>query len=95
VIEGAVGVFRRGPGFPAKLWLKQMGVALAGERGLVGAVLFEAIEVLQEEKPGRLLGVVEFGGATGFLAEDVVDVSKGLFEQGCGVHPPKVRGQRV
>ena len=48
----------------------------------VGLVLFEAVEVFEEEEPGGLLGVVEFGGAAGFFPEDVVDVFEGLFEHG-------------
>ena len=43
---------------------------------------FEAVEVFQEQQPGGLLGVVEFGGAAGFFAEDVVDVFEGLFKHG-------------
>lgn len=47
-----------------------------------GAVGFEAVEVFQKEQPRRLLGVIEFGRATGFLAENVVNVSEGLFKHG-------------
>lgn len=36
--------------------------------------------VLEEEESGGLLGVVEFGGTAGFLAEGVVDVAEGFFE---------------
>src|ERR1017187_8246294 len=42
--------------------------------------LFEGVEVLEEEEPGGLFCVVEFGGAAGFFPEDVVDVFEGLFE---------------
>ena len=46
----------------------------------VAFVVFEGVEVFQEEEPGSLLGVIEFAGATGVLPEDVVDVFKGLFK---------------
>ena len=52
------------------------------ERGFIGAVLLQAVEVFQEEEPGSLLGVVQFGGATGLFPENVVDVFEGLFEHG-------------
>jgi hypothetical protein len=38
------------------------------------------VEVFQEEHPGGLLGVIQLSGATGFFAEDVVDVFEGLFK---------------
>jgi hypothetical protein len=44
-------------------------------------VLFEAIEVFQEEQPGGLLGVIQFTGATSVFPENVVNVAEGLFEQ--------------
>ena len=53
-----------------------------GAPGYGGSVLFKVFEIFQEEQPGGLLGVVEFGGASGFFAEDVVDVFEGLFEHG-------------
>jgi hypothetical protein len=39
-------------------------------------------EIFEKEEPGGLLGVVELGGAAGFLAENVVDVFEDLFEHG-------------
>jgi hypothetical protein len=82
VVELAGLVLRRGPGFPALRLFEDVGVFLALKLCLGGAVLFEAVEVFQEEEPGCLLGVVELGRATGFLAESVVDVSEGLLEHG-------------
>lgn len=52
------------------------------EGGFVGAVLFEAIEIFEEEEPGGLFGVVEFGGAARLLAENVVNVLEGLLKHG-------------
>ena len=43
-------------------------------------LLLQIIEIFEEEQPRGLLGVVELGGASGLLAEDIVDVSKSLFE---------------
>ena len=48
----------------------------------IGLVLLQPVEVFQEQQPGGLLGVVEFGGAAGLFPEDVVDVFEGLFKHG-------------
>jgi hypothetical protein len=39
-------------------------------------------------QPGSLLGVVEFSCAAGLLAEDVIDVLKGLLKHGVGGYEP-------
>jgi large subunit ribosomal protein L7/L12 len=57
-------------------------VGAAVELGLHRPVGFERVEVFQEQKPRRLLGIIELAGAAGVLPEDVVDVFKGLFEHG-------------
>ena len=69
VVDLAVLALGRGPGFPAVGLVEDEGVFLAFQRGLVGLVLLQAVEVFQEQEPGGLLGVVEFGGATGLLPE--------------------------
>jgi hypothetical protein len=38
----------------------------------------QTVEVFAEQQPGGLLGVVELGAATGFLAQAVVDGTEGL-----------------
>jgi hypothetical protein len=48
--------------------------------GNLGAVLFEGVEVFEEEKPGGLLDIVEFRGAAVVLAEDGVDALECLFK---------------
>ena len=80
VVELAVLALGRGPAFPAVGLVEDVGVFLSLERGFVGLVLLQAVEVFQEEQPGGLLGVVELGGAAGFFPENVVDVLEGLFE---------------
>ena len=80
VVDLAVLVLGRGPAFPAVGLVEDEGVFLALERGFVGLVLLQPVEVFQEQQPGGLLGVVEFGGAAGLFPEDVVDVFEGLFE---------------
>jgi hypothetical protein len=82
VVEGAVGFFGGGPGGQAVGGAYDVGVTLAEELGLECAFVLEIVEVFEEEYPGGLLGVVELGGAAGFLTEDVVDVLEGLFEHG-------------
>ena len=82
VVQRAVGVFGGGPGGPAVGGIEDVAVGLAFEGGDGGAVLFQAVEVFEEEEPGGLLGVVQLRGAAGFLPEDVVYVAEGLVEQG-------------
>ena len=82
VVELAVLVLGRGPGFPAIGLVEDVGVFLPVQRGLVGPVLFQPVEVFQEQQPGGLLGVVQLGGASGLFPEDIVDVLEGLFEHG-------------
>ena len=80
VVELAVLALRRGPRLPAVGLVEDEGVLLALQRGFVGLVLLQAVEVFQEQEPGGLLGVVELGGAAGLFPEDVVDVLEGLFK---------------
>ena len=82
VVELAVLALGRGPAFPAVGFVEDVGVFLAVQRGLIGAVLLQPVEVFQEQQPGGLLGVVQFGGAAGLFPENVVDVFEGLFEHG-------------
>ncbi|HZV88589.1 MAG TPA: hypothetical protein VFF95_13650 [Candidatus Binatus sp.] len=87
----AAGSFGSGPSFPAIGLLEEESVLFALELGFRGALLLERFEVLEEEEPGGLLGVVELGGAAGFLAENVVDVFEDLFEHG----PANIKNLRV
>ena len=80
VVELAVLALGRGPAFPAIGLVEDGGVFPARQRGLGGFHLLQVVEVLEEEKPGGLLGVVELGGASGFAAEDVINVFEGLLE---------------
>ncbi len=79
VVDLAV-LFRCGPGFPLIRSIENGAVCPAFERGFGGFVVFEGVEVFQEEQPGCLLSVVEFAPATGVFVEDIVDVFEGLFE---------------
>jgi len=80
VVELAGAVPGRGPGLPAVGFVEDRGVFPAVEGGLGGFVLFQAVEVFQEQEPGGLFGVVQLGGAAGLLAQDVVNISEGLFK---------------
>ena len=82
VVELAVLALWRGPAFPAIGLVEDEGVFLALQRGFVGLVLLQTVEVFQEQEPGGLLGVVEFGRAAGLFPEDIVDVLEGLFKHG-------------
>jgi len=80
VVQLAVLALGRGPGFPAVQFVEDVRVSLAVQCGLIGAVLLEPIEVFQEQQPGRLLRVVQFGRAARFFPQDIVDILEGLFE---------------
>ena len=80
VVELAVGGLGGGPGGPAVGRVEDVSVALAFEGGFFCLFCFAGIEVFQEEESGALPGVIKLAGATGFFAEDVIDVSESLFE---------------
>src|SRR5450756_2435140 len=58
VVQGTGCRERHGPGVPAEALFQQKSVRLAMEDGDLCAVLFERVEVLEEEDPGGLLDVV-------------------------------------
>ena len=80
MIDGSIFCLGGGPSFPAEGFVEDVGVFAAIELGFGGFLDFEGIEVFKEEEPGGLLGVIELCGAAGFLAEDIIDISEGLFE---------------
>ncbi|QDU20659.1 hypothetical protein ETAA1_26160 [Urbifossiella limnaea] len=92
VVDLPALVLRRGPTLPAVRLVEDEGVLLALQRRLVRPVLFQPVEVLQEEEPRRLLGVVELGRAAGFFPKRVVDVLERLLEH--GANPVWSRGRR-
>ena len=59
-----------------------MLVALALEGRLGRPILLQRIEVLEEQEPRRLLGVIQLAGASGILPQDVVDVLEDLLKHG-------------
>jgi hypothetical protein len=62
------------------LLVENEAVFLAVQRSLVGLVLLQPVQVFQKKKPGGLLGVVEFGCATGLFPQNIVYVFEGLFK---------------
>jgi len=76
-------VLGRGPALPPVRLVQDEGVFLPLQFGFHGFVLFQRVEIFQEEQPRSLLGIVEFGGATRLFPENVVDILEGLFEHGC------------
>jgi len=52
--------------------------ALQGSHG--GPVVFEPVEVVEEQQPGGLLGVVELGATAGLLAQTVIDGAERLLK---------------
>ena len=45
-------------------------------------VLLQPVQIFEEEEPGGLLGVIQFGRTARFFPEDVVNIFEGLFEHG-------------
>jgi hypothetical protein len=80
VVELAVLALGRGPAFPAVGLVEDVAILLPLQRGLIGEVLLQSVEVFQEQQPRRLLRVIQLGGAARLFPEDVVDVFEGLFE---------------
>jgi hypothetical protein len=80
VIELAIFAFGRRPGFPSIVFIENIAVSLALDLGLHHAILFQPIEIFQEQQPRRLLGITEFRRAAGFLVQDIVNISRGWFK---------------
>jgi hypothetical protein len=80
VVELAVLALGRGPAFPSVGFIEQVSVLPALDLGDRQPLLFEIVEIFEEQQPRGLLGVVEFGGTARLLAEDIVDISECLFE---------------
>lgn len=80
MIQLAAGVLRRRPAAPAVGLLQDGAIGAALQGGHGGPVVFEPVEVLEEQQPGGLLGVVELGAAAGLLAQAIVDGAERLLE---------------
>ena len=80
VVQLAVLALWRGPRFPAVGFVEDVAVFLPVQRGLVGPVLLQPVQIFEEQQPRSLLRVIQLTGATGLLAEDGVDVFEGLLE---------------
>jgi hypothetical protein len=80
VVELAVLPFRRGPALPAIRLVEDEVVGFPVELRFDGFVLLECVEVLQEEEPRGLFGVIKLGRAAGLFPENVVDIAESLFK---------------
>jgi hypothetical protein len=77
--------------FPPAGLIEDVVVLLAVERCFGGLVLLKIVEVFQEQQPGGLLGVAEFGGVTLFSnAEGAEDEVEDVV--GCGVSRDGIEG---
>jgi hypothetical protein len=65
VVDHTVLAFRSGPLFPSVGFVEDEAVLLALQRGLGRLILFQPVEVFQEQEPGCLLGIVKFCGTAG------------------------------
>ena len=88
VVEFAVLAFGCSPAFPAVGRVENVGVFLAFERSLGALVLLKIVKVFQEQQSGRLLGVIEFAGATRLFPKEAIDVFESLFKH-------SVRGRKL
>lgn len=75
-----LGSCQHSPAFPAVGLIEDEAVTLPLQPGFVRLVLLQRVEMFQEQEPGGLLSIVQFGRTSGFFPEHVIDVSKGLFE---------------
>jgi len=66
-------------------WMMR-SVGAAGKLRLKRALLFQVIEIFEEEQPAGLLDVVELGGTARLFPQDVVDIPESLFEH---AKPPR------
>jgi len=82
VVELAVFALGCCPAFPAVGLVEYEAVFLALKRCFRCLILFKTIKIFLKKQPGSLLCIVQLGGASGLLPEDVVDILKGLFEHG-------------
>jgi hypothetical protein len=80
VVELAVLALGRGPCFPAVGFVEDVGVFFPVESGLIGLVLFQSVEIFQEQQPRGLLCVIQFGCASRLFPENVVDIFECLFK---------------
>ena len=60
--------------------IDQVVIALPREARFHLALTLKVVQVLQEEEPGCLLGVVELGRAARFLPQDIVEIGKYLLK---------------
>ena len=94
VVQLAVRPLGRCPRTPAIGTIEDASVLPAIQRGLGALVLLKIVEILQEQQPGGLLGVVKLGRATGFFPKDVINISESLLEHGHLI-PTEWRRRRV
>ena len=89
MVESSVLGLRRRPFRPAVRGIDDEGIGLALELRQQRAFLLEVVEILQEQNPRSLLGVIELRRAPRLLPEHVVDVLERLLEHEFG--PPAIR----
>ena len=75
----AVSLLGCSPLAPAHIARDDGLVGLAAEQGIHGLLLLQVVEILEKEQPRGLLDVVQFGAASCFVAQDVVDGIERLF----------------
>jgi hypothetical protein len=68
VVNLAVLALGRGPFLPAVGLVEDECVLLPFQRGFIGFVLLEPIQIFQEEEPRGLLGVIQLRGAASLFA---------------------------
>jgi hypothetical protein len=81
LIERSVRLLRGRPSRPSVRVVDDEAIGLADKLDLHRPALFQVVQICQEQDPGGLLSIVEFGRATGLLPQNVVDAFERLLEQ--------------
>ena len=81
MVERSVFALGRRPALPAILLVEDEAVLHALKLRHGRSLVLESVQILQEEQPGSLFGVVQLRRAAGLLAKNVVDVLERLLKQ--------------
>ena len=80
MIELTILASGRSPLGPAVGFVEDVEVHPPFQRRLGLLVLLQPVEVLQEQQPRGLFGVVQLSGAAGLFPKHIVDIPEGLLE---------------
>ena len=82
MVQLPIGALGHGPSLPAVGLVDDVAVGFAVQLCFQRLVGLQCVQVLQEQQPRGLLGVVQLTVTACVLVQDVVDILEGLFEHG-------------